>query len=103
MFGFESLVAQQNGVYFLMKLLPSLLGFGNLPLWKMLLDKFLPPCLFFITAIDQQVNRKANLPTHIMTGHQIVTQRVTLFGVMVVSGHVLEQTSHMLTQRIIYD
>jgi hypothetical protein len=86
-----------------MKLLSCLLGFRNLPLWKMLFDKFLPPRLFFIAAIDQQVNRKANVSTHIMAGHQIVTQRITIFGVMVMAGYVLEQAAHMLTQGVIDD
>jgi hypothetical protein len=38
-----------------------------------------------------------------MAGHQIVTQRIAIFGVMVMAGYVLEQAAHMLTQGVIDD
>src|SRR2546430_3614473 len=68
---------------------------------KMLVDVLCPARALFIAPIQAEVHGKTDRPTDIMTGDRIVRERIRLLAMIVMAIDIVEQTAHMLAQRII--
>ena len=76
---------------------------GDGTIGPVLLDKRFPLGALFIAPIQSEVHRKTDRPTDIMTGDGIVRERIGIFAMIVMAIDIVEQTAHMLAQRVIKD
>ena len=68
---------------------------------KMFVDERFPLRALFITPIQSEVHRKTDRATHIMTRDRIVRERIRILTMIVMAIDIVEQTAHMLAQRVI--
>ena len=68
---------------------------------KMCVDERFPASALFIAPIQAEVHGKTDRPTDIMTGDGIVRERIRLLAMIVMAIDIVEQTAHMLAQRVI--
>jgi hypothetical protein len=99
----EFRVSQQNRVYPFMKSVTLLLLSWNRFGRKVLLHEVRPLGRLFIAPIETSIDGKAHSTAHIVTGDQIVGERITVLAMIVVAIHIFEQTAHMFTKRVIND
>src|SRR6266404_6139021 len=64
-------------------------------------DERFPAGELFIAPIQTQIHGKAHRTTEVMTGHRIVCEGIRIIAMVVMTIHVVEQTTHMLTQGVI--
>ena len=68
---------------------------------NMFLDKRCPRGALCIAPRQPEVYRKAHRPTEIMAGHRMVCERIRVVAMLVMAGHLVEQTAQMLTEGVI--
>src|SRR6266446_10788675 len=70
---------------------------------EMFMDALLPAGQFFVAPIQTEIHRKTDGATDIMTGDRIVREGIGVVAMVVMAVHIVKETPHMLTQRVIED
>ena len=86
-----------------MKARPCLFLGRNHTIRKVFVDERFPVGARFIAPIQTQIHRKTDGATHIMTGDRIVREGIGVVAMVVMAVHIVKETPHMLTQRVIED
>src|SRR3989442_5048195 len=86
-----------------MKARPFLFLGRNHTLRHVFVDERFPVSELFIAPIQPEIHRKTDGATHIMTGDRIVREGIGVVAMVVMAVHIVKETPHMLTQRVIED
>jgi hypothetical protein len=96
-------ILEQDGIDLRMQAIP-LFGLGrDLHVGKVLGHRGVPLGQLLIATIEAQVHGEAHGTTDVQAGHRIMGQGIGALAMVVVTVHIVKQTPHMLTQRIIQD
>src|SRR5882724_2098058 len=96
-------IFQQDGIHFLMEAGTLFLRRRDRAVGKVLLDKPFPLGALFIAPIQAEVHGKTHRTTNIMTRDRIMREGIGVVAMVVMAVHIVEKTTHMLTQGIIED